>query len=313
MDIIKVKNLTIKYNNNILVNNISFNVKHREIFGIVGESGSGKTLTAKVLLNMLPGNLNYKADEILFNNQDIKDISYKKSRELIGKKIGFIPQNTVFYLHPMIKIKNQIADGYIYHMKKSKKEAMEKSIDMLGKVGFENVKEIMNLYPWQLSGGMRQRVNIAMALMNDPELIIADEPTTALDSTIQKQILELFKKINNELGISIIMISHNLNIVKYYTDRISVMYAGQILENGKTKYVFENPKHPYTQMLRKSIPSMNIDKSRDLEEIKGYIKNLGRDKISCIFENRCPKAMDICKECVKENFVEDHYYKCNIL
>lgn len=313
-EIVKIKNLTIKDNkDNILVSNVSLNIEKGEIFGLVGESGSGKTLTAKSIINLLPDNLVYNADIIETVGMNMSDISARDKRELIGKNIGFIPQNTIYFLHPMIKIKNQIADGYIEHMKKGKKEALDKAIMLLGKVGFDEPRAILNYYPWQLSGGMRQRVNIAMALMNDPKLIIADEPTTALDSTIQRQVADLFKTINEELGISILLISHDLALVKHYSKRIAVMYAGQIVESGLADDIFDSPKHPYTQSLMKIIPTFNMKKNERLAEIPGFVQETGRGNAGCIFKNRCPKVMNICSEQATEHNIEiEHYYKCNL-
>ena len=194
-----LKALQINAGDNILVNKTSIVIEEGEIFGLVGESGSGKTLTAKAIINLLPKGLSYSADEIITAGKIMLTASAEEKKEHIGKNIGYIPQNTVFYLHPMIKIKNQIGDGYIYHMHKTMKEALEKAGSLLYKVGFKYPKIVLNYYPWQLSGGMRQRCNIAMALMNDPKLIIADEPTTALDSTVQRQVMDLFRTINDEL------------------------------------------------------------------------------------------------------------------
>jgi oligopeptide/dipeptide ABC transporter ATP-binding protein len=308
-----LKNLHIKSGENTIVNKTSLVIEQGEIFGLVGESGSGKTLTAKAIIDLLPKGLKYTADEIITAGKNMLTASSEEKKEHIGKNIGYIPQNTVFYLHPMIKIKNQIADGYIYHMRKNKKEALNKAEALLKKVGFQDTKAVLNYYPWQLSGGMRQRCNIAMALMNDPKLIIADEPTTALDTTVQKQVMELFKSINIELKISILLISHDLGLIKQYSHSLAVMYAGQIVESGYAKSIFENPKHPYTQLLIKIIPSLKIKKSEPLVEIPGFVQEKGRDARGCLFYNRCPKAMDICKEKVREHLDENnHYYRCNL-
>jgi len=309
-----LNNLHIKAGSNTLVKKTSLTINEGEIFGLVGESGSGKTLTAKAIINLLPKGLSYSADEIITAGKNMLAASEKEKKEHIGKNIGYIPQNTVFYLHPMIKIKNQIGDGYIHHMNKTKKEALEKAEALLYKVGFKYPKIVLNYYPWQLSGGMRQRCNIAMALMNDPKLIIADEPTTALDSTVQRQVMELFKKINEEMKLSILLISHDLGLVKHYSHSLAVMYAGQIVESGYTNAVFSNPKHPYTQLLIKIIPSLKIKKNEPLTEIPGLISENGRDIEGCLFFNRCPKAMDICKEMVAEHVDDkhEHYYRCNL-
>ena len=309
-----LKNLHIKAGENTLVNKTSLTIEEGEIFGLVGESGSGKTLTAKTIINLLPKGLNFSVDEIITVGKNMLTAAEEEKKEHIGKNIGYIPQNTVFYLHPMIKIKNQIGDGYIYHMHKTKKEALEKAEALLNKVGFENPKIVLNYYPWQLSGGMRQRCNIAMALMNDPKLIIADEPTTALDSTVQRQVMDLFKAINEEMKLSILLISHDLGLVKHYSHSLGVMYAGQIVESGYTNTVFNNPKHPYTQLLIKIIPSLKIKKNERLTEIPGFVKEKGRDAKGCLFFNRCPNAMDICKDNVAEHIDDsrDHYYRCNL-
>jgi len=309
-----LNNLHIKAGSNTLVKNTSLIINEGEIFGLVGESGSGKTITAKAIINLLPKGLSYSADEIITAGKNMLTASAKEKKEHIGKNIGYIPQNTVFYLHPMIKIKNQIGDGYIHHMNKTKKEALEKAEALLYKVGFKYPKIVLNYYPWQLSGGMRQRCNIAMALMNDPKLIIADEPTTALDSTVQRQVMELFRKINEEMKLSILLISHDLGLVKHYSHSLAVMYAGQIVESGYTNAVFSNPKHPYTQLLIKISPSLKIKKNEPLTEIPGLISENGRDIEGCLFFNRCPKAMDICKEMVAEHVDDkhEHYYRCNL-
>ena len=307
-----VKNLHIKAGKNTLVSKTSLTIKKGEIFGLVGESGSGKTITAKAIIDLLPEGLTYTADEIITAGKNILTASREEKKEHIGKNIGYIPQNTVFYLHPMIKIKNQIGDGYMYHMKKTKKEALNRAESLLIKVGFKSPKTVLNYYPWQLSGGMRQRCNIAMALMNDPKLIIADEPSTALDTTVQKQVMELFKTINKSLGISMLLISHDLGLIKHYCHSIGVMYAGQIIESGSREELFNNPKHPYTQLLMKIVPSLSIKKNEPLTEIPGYVPEKGRDSRGCLFVKRCPKAMEVCSQTVEEHEEKGHYYRCNL-
>ena len=194
-----------------------------------------------------------------------------KIRSFIGEKIGYIPQNTGNYLHPMIKIKDQIADGYVLYAKESMEEALARAAKLVSAVGIRDTDRLLNSYPWQLSGGMRQRVNIAMALMNKPRMIIADEPTAALDSTVQRQVIDLFKIVNQNHNTSVLMISHDFGLIKYYCERILVVYAGQIMEEADRDELFNNPKHPYTKALIKVIPSLNIKKNERLQEIKGNV------------------------------------------
>lgn len=311
-DTVILKNLHITDKGSTLVGNSTLTIKSGEIFGLVGESGSGKTLTAKSIINLLPKDLSFEADQITAAGKDMLNLSARERREHIGKNVGYIPQNTVFFLHPMIKIKNQIGDGYMRHISSNKKEAMEKAEALLEKVGLHNPKSVMNFYPWQLSGGMRQRVNIAMALMNDPKLIVADEPTTALDSTVQKKVMDLLRSINQELGISILLISHDLGLVKHYSHSLAVMYAGRIAESGETKTIFENPGHPYTKLLIDIIPTMKIKKTEPLSEIPGYVQEKGRDGEGCLFRDRCPRAMEVCSSSVAEHIQGSHFYRCNL-
>lgn len=309
--LIEIENLTINYEDKRLVNDVSFEVFQGEMLGIVGESGSGKTLTVKGIVNLLPEGLSVKANKVEVFGKDFYRMSYNERKNLVGKKLGLVPQNTVFYLHPMMKIKNQMADGYMYHNKVKKEDALNLCEEIMAKVGLKDTKRVLNSYPWQLSGGMRQRVNIAMAMLNSPELLIADEPTTALDSTIQKQVMDLFKKINDELNTTMIIISHDLGLVKYYCDRIIVMYAGRIVEMGEKNELFENPRHPYTKALISVIPSLNIKKDDRLSEIPGYVPEEGRDIKGCIFRDRCPYASDECAAEEEKRYVsKTHYYTC---
>lgn len=295
-----------------LVRNVSFDVNEGEIVGVVGESGSGKTLTARAIVNLLPSGLTYSAEKFNVLGEDYLSLSENNKRLLIGKKIGFVPQNTVFYLHPMIKIKRQISDGYRYFFKASKEDALERATELLEKVGFRDTKRLLNSFSWQLSGGMRQRVNIAMAMMNNPKLILADEPTTALDSTIQRQVMEFFKGINQEHNTSILVISHDLGLVKSYCSKILVMYAGRIVEAAPTEELFENPCHPYTKALIRVIPTLNIKKGERLKEIPGFVPEMGRQVDGCIFRDRCDYAKDECEIAVKKTYINDnHYYRCN--
>lgn len=311
--LIEIKNLTImdKTTDRVIANNISFELGKGEILGFVGESGSGKTLSMKTVVNLLPENLIYTSDEFKVLGNDYNTMSDRQKKELVGESIGLVPQNTVFYLHPMFKIKAQIADGYMLYNKKSRAEGIKRAAEKLEIVGFKDPNRILESYPWQLSGGMRQRVNIALALMNDPQIIIADEPTTALDSTLQAQVLDLFRCINQTLGVSIVIISHDLGVIKKYCHRIAVMYAGQILESAPAEELFSNPLHPYTKSLISVIPSLNIKKDVRLMEIPGFVPEKNRDRKECIFKRRCQEASKNCELEVKEHIQELHYCRCS--
>lgn len=312
-NLIEIKNLTItdKSIDRVIASNISFNLGKGEILGFVGESGSGKTLSMKTVVNLLPENLVCSSEKFLVLGHDYNRISDAQKKKLVGDSIGLVPQNTVFYLHPMFKIKNQIADGYELYNRKNKSEGIKRAAEKLEIVGFKDPYRILESYPWQLSGGMRQRVNIALALMNDPKIIIADEPTTALDSTLQAQVLNLFKCINETMGVSMVIISHDLGVIKKYCHRIAVMYAGQILESASSKELFNKPLHPYTQALISVIPSLNIKKDSRLMEIPGFVPEKNRDRKECIFKRRCSQAADICEGSVKEITQGIHYCKCS--
>lgn len=311
--IIEIKGLTIRtQSGRILVNQISLDVNNGEILGVVGESGSGKTLTAKTILNLLPENLSWDAQKFEVLGADYRNCEAKDIKALIGEKIGYVPQNTGSYLHPMIKIKHQIADGYMLYTRNDPHEALARATKLVSAVGIRDTDRLLNSYPWQLSGGMRQRVNIAMSLMNKPRLIIADEPTTALDSTVQMQVVDLFKSVNDMHNTPVLMVSHDLGLVRYYCQRILVMYDGQIMEEANVEEVFNNPRHPYTKALIKVIPSLNIKKGERLAEIPGYIPDLRERACGCVFKERCSFRQEICNQHVKDKIInQTHMYKCH--
>lgn len=243
-----------------LVKNVSLELSANEFVGIVGESGSGKTVSVRGALGLLPEDLNINFEDSKVLGKSMASLIVQERRTLIGKGVGYVPQNTVAFLHPMIKIKNQIYDAYIHHMKNSKNEAMKKAEKLLLKVGIKEPKRILNSYPVQISGGMKQRVNIAMALMTDPKVIIADEPTTALDTVVQKQVMQLFYDLYTNEDVSILFISHDLKIIKQFCHRVYVMYQGEVVEKGNTEEIFKQPKHYYTKRLIKLIPSLHAKK-----------------------------------------------------
>jgi ABC-type dipeptide/oligopeptide/nickel transport system ATPase component len=239
-----------------LVEDVSLELLENEFVGIVGESGSGKTVSVRGALGLLPEDLNISFEESEVLGKSLSSLTVKERRTLIGRGVGYVPQNTVAFLHPMIKIKNQMYNAYIYHNQSSKKEALEKAEKLLLKVGIKEPKRILNSYPVQISGGMKQRVNIAMALMTDPKVIIADEPTTALDTVVQKQVMQLFYDLHKDEGVSILFISHDLKLIKQYCQRVYVMYQGMVVEEGNADEIFKQPKHYYTKRLIRLIPSL---------------------------------------------------------
>ena len=311
--LIDIRNLTIKTaSGRVLVNRVSLDMEKGEILGVVGESGCGKTLTAKTIIDLLPENLSWEADKFEVLGMDYLTADPKGIKSLVGGKIGYVPQNTGYYLHPMIKIKDQIADGHMLYTKRTPEQALDKATRLVSSVGIRDTQRLLNSYPWQLSGGMRQRVNIAMALMNNPALIIADEPTTALDSTIQKQVVDLFGQVNHDYNTSVLMISHDLGLVKYYCERILVLYAGQVMEEAGAEELFEHPRHPYTKMLIKVIPSLNIKKGEKLHEIPGHVPDLHQAIAGCVFKDRCSYRQEICGREVRDQTIgSNHIFRCN--
>ena len=311
--ILEIKNLVITTKSGRqLVQDVNLTMEQGEIVGIVGESGSGKTISTRTIVNLLPQALSFTADTFRVFGQDYLTMPAAEKRRLIGSCIGYVPQNTVYYLHPMLRIKNQIVDGYMLYGKVDKAKALDRARELLHQVGIRDDERLLNSFPWQLSGGMRQRVNIAMAMLNGARLIIADEPTTALDSTVQKQVIDLFAQLNRETGASILMISHDLGLVRHYCQRILVMYAGQILEEGASDAVFAQPRHPYTRALIRVIPSLNIHRGERLAEIPGHIPPAGTIAQGCLFRARCDCAGPECETGVEEHILpHGHCYRCN--
>ncbi|MDQ0156181.1 ABC transporter ATP-binding protein [Robertmurraya andreesenii] len=276
------------------VDNISFSVKRGEILGIVGESGCGKSVTSLSIMKLVPqppGKI--VGGEILLNGEDIVPASERRMRQIRGNDIAMIFQEPMTSLNPLFTIGNQLTEGIMLHKKVKKKAATRLGIDMLKLVGLPRAEEIMKEYPHQLSGGMRQRVMIAMALSCDPKLLIADEPTTALDVTIQAQILSLMKELNRKLDTAIIMITHDLGVVAEICQRVIVMYAGQVVEEASVREIFKNPKHPYTIGLLESVPDVREKKER-LYSIPGNVPRPGSIHQGCRFAARCDKAFDRC-------------------
>ena len=284
------------------VDGVSLKIHKKETVGLVGESGCGKTVTSLSVLQLIPNPPGKIVEgEVLFKNKDLLKLSNDEIRKIRGKKISMIFQEPLTSLNPVFTIGNQLSECFILHQNMNKKEALQQSIEILRLVGIPTPEKRISDYPHQLSGGMQQRVMIAMALSCNPELLIADEPTTALDVTIQAQILDLINQLKERLGTSIIMVTHNLGLVAEMADRVVVMYAGKIIEEGNVVDIFKNPLHPYTKGLLNSIPHIEkytkkgMNKKR-LQEIKGVVPNLYALPRGCLFNPRCPMATGKCSK-----------------
>lgn len=279
------------------VDHMNFYIEPGEILGVVGESGCGKSVTSLSVMDLVPTPGKIKAGSIQFKGEELTTASKKRMRQIRGNEIAMIFQEPMTSLNPVFTIGNQMTEGIRLHKNVSKKEAAGIAVDMLRKVGLPRANGLLKEYPHQLSGGMRQRVMIAMAMACDPELLIADEPTTALDVTIQAQILELMKALNEDLDTSILLITHDLGVVADICTRIVVMYAGKVVEEGDVRTIFNHPQHPYTEGLIKSVPDMRQKQDR-LYSIPGNVPKPGTVTQGCKFAPRCPYAFD---RCTKEN------------
>lgn len=278
------------------VDNVNFHINEGEILGIVGESGCGKSVTSLSIMGLVPkppGKV--VGGKILFNGEDLRLATEKRMREIRGNDIAMIFQEPMTSLNPVFTIGNQLVEAIKIHNKSwSKHKARERAIEILKLVGLPRAEELIDEYPHQLSGGMRQRVMIAMAMVCNPKVLIADEPTTALDVTIQAQILGLMKRLNTEFNTAIMLITHDLGVVAEVCQRVVVMYSGKVVEEGDVRTIFNNPKHPYTIGLIKSIPDMRVKQER-LYSIPGNVPKPGSIKEGCRFAARCDRAFERCK------------------
>ncbi|MEZ4705456.1 MAG: ABC transporter ATP-binding protein [Bdellovibrionota bacterium] len=279
------------------VDGLSFDLNQGEILGIVGESGSGKSVTCLGLMDLNPQPpAYYPSGKIVFKGTNIMKATKEQLRKIRGNEISMIFQDPMSSLNPFLTVETQLCEVLIEHEGLTADQARKKAIDMLARVGIPSPDRRITQYPHQFSGGMRQRVMIAMALLCRPKLLLADEPTTALDVTIQAQILDLMKELNREYGTSIILITHDLGVVAGMAERSLVMYAGRIVERASTKDLFQKPKHPYTHALLKSIPRLDEVRGKKLDPIPGLPPDLSNLPGGCSFHPRCPKAVDKCKQ-----------------
>ena len=298
--LLTVNNLSVSFQTYLgyikAVRNICFSVDYGETVAIVGESGCGKSVTAQAVMGLIPSPPG-KIDKgtICFEGGDLLSKSEQEMEEIRGKKIGMIFQDPMTSLNPTMRIGKQIMEGIIKHRGLSKNKARNLTIEILKLVGICEPERRLDQYPHELSGGMRQRVIIAIALACGPALLIADEPTTALDVTIQAQILNLMKEIQKKTNTSIILITHDLGIVAGMCDRVLVMYGGEIIEKGTVEQIYKNPSHPYTQALLRSVPRLDMDKRKELVPVYGTPPNLLKPPQGCAFCPRCDHAMRICK------------------
>ncbi|WP_156289565.1 ABC transporter ATP-binding protein [Oceanobacillus salinisoli] len=292
---------------------ITFSVFPDEVIGIVGESGCGKSLTSQAILGILPDNAAVKQGKVSYKEKDLLKYNEREWQQVRGKEISIIFQEPMTALNPLLTIGKQISEVLKKHTNLSKSERKKRTIEMMQEVGLPRAEELYKAYPHQLSGGMRQRVVIAIALIAEPDLIIADEPTTALDVTIQAQVLELFRKIKLQRKSSMIFISHDWGVIRHVCDRVLVMYAGHIVEEGTVSEILKHPKHPYTKGLIQSIPD-HRKRGMELYTIPGKVPSLQERKGGCPFADRCLERMEQCGELYPESRLLEgtHAVKCHL-
>lgn len=314
--LLEVKNLQIsvkKENTDIpLTNDVSLYINEGETLGIVGESGCGKSITALSIIKLLAKNVHISSGSIWFEGENLVEKSDKEMNEIRGNQISMIFQDTLSALNPVFTIGNQMVEAIRIHQQVNKEKARQLAIQLLESVGLPRPEKIMRQYSFMLSGGMRQRAMIAMALSCSPKLLIADEPTTALDVTIQAEIVELIRKLKNERNMSVLLISHDMGLIAELADRVLVMYAGEIVEAANVYQLFENPLHPYTKALLGSIPSTTDDDERVLTSIPGSVPAHYESLVGCRFCSRCELAFERCHKEHPElkEVSEGHYVRC---
>lgn len=317
--ILEVKNLQVSFHTYAgevkAVRGVDFHLNKGETLAIVGESGCGKTVTSKAIMRLLPEPRPAEmkeGSEILFNGKDILKMNEKELREIRGSEISMIFQDPMTSLNPTMTVGKQIAESLRIHRGMNKSEAMAEAVKMLELVNIPNADKRVNQYPHEFSGGMRQRAMIAIALACNPKILIADEPTTALDVTIQAQIMDLIKDLQEKLGTAVILITHDLGVVADSADRVQVMYAGQVIERASVKDIFKNPQHPYTWALLQSVPRLETQNKDVLYSLNGTPPDLIKPPVGCPFAARCEYCMGICLEEMPEytEVGNDHSVAC---
>ncbi len=293
--LLEVRNLRVAFSGIPIVEEVSFTLRAGEVLGIVGESGSGKSVSALALMRLLPPNARIEADRLAFMGEDLLAAGERRMEALRGSAISMIFQEPMTALNPVLSVGHQIVETIRRHRRVGRREARSMAIDMLDRVGIPSAESRFDDYPHQMSGGMRQRIMIAMALACSPRVLIADEPTTALDVTIQAQILELLQDLQEERQMGTIMITHDLGLVSSFTDRVLIMYSGRVVEDAPAERVFAGPGHPYTEGLLASIPPIDEDVAR-LDTIPGTVPPPFDLPPGCRFEPRCPQARPPCRE-----------------
>ncbi|MDY6064701.1 MAG: ABC transporter ATP-binding protein [Finegoldia sp.] len=313
--VLEVNNLNVSFHTYAgevkAIRGVSFNVYDGEALALVGESGCGKTVVSKAILRILPKNAEVKKESsIKYMGEEVLDMKKDRLKDYKGSDVSMIFQDPMTSLNPTTKVGKQITESLLLHTKMNKSEAKEEAIKLLKKVNIPNPEERFNQYPHELSGGMRQRVMIAIALACNPDIILADEPTTALDVTIQAQILDLLRELRDKEKTSIVLITHDLGVVADFADRIQVMYAGEIMETGTVQEIFSDAKHPYTWALLMSVPRLDSDKNDELYSLTGTPPDLLLEIPGCPFAPRCEYAMRICKEQKPPLSEYSKYHKC---
>ncbi|MBR2834889.1 MAG: ABC transporter ATP-binding protein [Coriobacteriales bacterium] len=278
-----------------LVAHANLSLKAGQALGLVGETGCGKTLTVRACLGLLPPRVMCEATRLMLMGYDMQNADANRVRTILGRHVGFVPQNTMAYLHPRLKVRTQMIDGYLtWHKGVKKAAAYERARELLESVGIKDTQRVLNCYPQELSGGMRQRVNIASALMGNPSLVVADEPTAALDSVTQQAVADVLLAAVHRQQSALLLVSHDLELVRSRCDSVAVMYAGRIVEVGPCKDVLHNPGHPYTQALIDAVPRVSLLGFERLCDVAGSMPEKNRESMLCAFAPRCPRARTGC-------------------